>query len=244
MQGKLVPSSEAWALAVKAAHRHAIVLGVFHAIERLTPSLATGAIIETRGELRLVTAAHVFHALLALGEQGRLQIGMHGDTVQLANDRAIRFAPDGVDLAWLPLPGRVEDTVPIPGDSVSSSPPDIDDVVAFVGYPGAFKARTPGTDRVNIGTSEHVLRVRTVEGDQFSMLVDETHTFGAASKRPGFSALDHLEQGGLSGAPIWSVATTPKVVGFVHQGQAFDSKTRKLYAVHARTLIGCNSACE
>jgi hypothetical protein len=222
--------------AIATAHRYSVIVSVFSSVERI-PEMASGIIVESRPGPVLVTAAHVLARFLSLGPNGRLQIGAHRFTLQSVSPTLIHF-DRALDIATLAL--EPADLEPIgkealPLSQIASTSVTEGTLVAFVGYPGQWKQ--PGKcEEVSLGYYEFFGPVRTVEPDQFSLLIDSTYEIRITTTRPNFSLGETESLGGLSGAPIFSAVELPLLVGWIHEGQLFSATDHKLFAVHATRL--------
>jgi hypothetical protein len=223
-------------VAIATAHRHSVLVSVFDAGERI-PELATGSLIAYAEGPVLVTAAHVLHRHLDLANAGRLQIGTNRFTLHSLPKHLIHFS-ETHDIAAVLLD---EDDLPEIGkepfsfSELAASPVKENDLVAFVGYPGQWKdlSRSP---TIFIGSYEFFGPVRTVEDDQFSILVEPWYEFRTTTTRPNFVPGEAKALGGLSGAPIFSATRPPHLVGWIYEGALWSPGDHKLYAVHANAV--------
>jgi hypothetical protein len=219
---------------IATAHRYSVIVSVFDSRE-LVPELATGLLIRITPGLVLVTAAHVVKRYLELGPHGRLQIGAHRFTLQNFPPELLRFSRDH-DVASVIL--EENDLEPIGKDAIqlsqiASSPVAEGALVAFVGYPGQWKS--PGiAPHVSLGYYEFYGPVRTVETDQFSILVEPRYEIRITTTRPNFKPGHTESLGGLSGAPVFSVAAVPQLVGWIYEGSLWSPADHKLFAIHAQ----------
>jgi len=223
-------------LAIATAHRYSVIVSVFDADERI-PELATGSLIACAEGPVLVTAAHVLHRHLDLATAGRLQIGANRFTLHSLPEHLIHFSKTRdiaavlLDEDDLPEIGKE----PFPFPEIAASGVEGNDLVAFVGYPGQWKdlSRSP---TVSLGFYEFFGPVRTVEDDQFSILVEPWYEFRTTTTRPNFVPGEAEALGGLSGAPIFSATRPPRLVGWIYEGSLWSPVDHKLYAVHANAV--------
>jgi len=223
--------------AITAAHLYSVILSVFDSGERV-PEMATGIVVGASDGPILITAGHVLHRFISLGTAGRLQLGDNRFTLQNVPVQLIRFSRFH-DMGALKL--ELSDLLSIgksvfPLNEIATSDVREGDLVAFVGYPGQWK-QSQESGEVSLGSYEFFGPVRTVEPDQFSILVDSTYEIRTMTKRLGFSSDNTQSLGGLSGAPIFSATHPPKLVGWIYEGNLWSRCEHKLYAVHAAALV-------
>ncbi len=220
-------------VAIATAHRYSVIVSVFDADERI-PELATGSLIACAEGPVLVTAAHVLQRHLELAAKGRLQVGANRFTLHSLPECRIHFSKTRDIAAVLLEEGDLPEIgkEAFPFSEFAGSPVEERDLVAFVGYPGQWKdlSRSPS---VSLGTYEFFGAVRTVEDDQFSLLVEPTYEFRTTTTRTRSVPGEAEALGGLSGAPIFSATQPPRLVGWIYEGSLWSPVDHKLYAVHA-----------
>ena len=220
--------------AINAAHRYSVVLSVFR-VETRNPELATGILLDSPRGLLLVTAGHVVQRFLALGAPGRLQIGVHRFTLQSIASESVRFSGKhnvvAINLESSDLDAIRKDALPF--NRVASLPVSEGDLVAFVGYPGYWQEVR--VNDVGLGSYEFFGPVRTVEPEQFSILIDTTYEIRLTTRRRTSVRLTE-SLGGLSGAPVFSTARPPLLVGWIYEGHLRSDRNHQLYGVHADAM--------
>jgi hypothetical protein len=232
---ELVDWDRVKAVTLKTANKYSITLAAFHSVER-KPRLATGTIVQSKAGACLLTAGHVLRHLLELEDHGRLQIGRDQSVLDHVSPASMTIGR-AVDIGCLRLSGSqvAQLALPVlPWDDVSREKVQQGVLVAFIGYPGCWKRERPD-GVVGIGSYEFFGFVQTVENDQFSVRVDDTHEVFVRTTRDDQSPLE-TDVGGLSGAPIFQAADRPKLVGIVSEGAAWSLSAQKIFAVHVETL--------
>lgn len=221
------------------ARQYTLPLLVFNKDKKLKPQTATGIIIKRDTGFMLTTAGHVISGYLKLGENGRLQIGKGGNVLKNVNPSAVSVL-EAVDFGVIKLDEEfvLKNNLPfLPITKLSKHKPKNLDLVIYIGYPGCWK--TVHSEKViNLSPFECIATIETVEDDQFSMRIDESRY-----EIEGTFTKDIEDLGGISGAPIFSLfdfwnskEREPVLIGWIHEGLAWNNLTQKHYAVHSSLI--------
>jgi hypothetical protein len=153
--------------------------------EARRPYVATrSCYVRYAGPPVLVTAYYVLQRFIDLGPSGRLQIGTHRFTLQgippdqmLLSQRhdLVALALDNDDLSAI---GKEM----LPATQIAYQRVVAGQLVAFVGFPGYWKEIRDGRE-VGLGSYEFFGPVRTIEPDQFSLLVEPSYEIAVATTR-------------------------------------------------------------
>ena len=226
-----------WAL--KFVRHHKFIIDIFSS-DYSSFNRATGSIVETGFGLALVTCRHVLEKYVELGERGRIQLGSSRMTVIMPSNDRIKLSDD-CDLGLVILDQELvaEHKLPtIYGGYLCLTSVVPGDFVAFAGYPSDLFVQT-APKVISVKSSGVFGVVRTVQDDQFSLLVNPDEYEGnIPASQPKF------ELGGISGAPVFRFMeagslgfTLPALVGWVHQGAALDKDNAKYYATHLKQVV-------
>jgi hypothetical protein len=197
------------------------------------PAVGSGLIVLFREQYYLITAGHVVTPLAEYGNDGRLQIGRDRYTIKDALSRIeTRSAPD---LAVMRLEAdEVRNTrcrvFPMPSECPI---PEQGTMSVVVGNLGATKSLIPPYGIV-IYPMQFFGRIDTVEFDQFSFRLDDDRY--DAEPPIDSSGTEIADNGGISGAGVFTTTDPPQLLGFVHEGIAWTSREHKIYGVPAHLL--------
>ena len=188
------------------AEHYSIELVIFAAGTESTGNFqfATGSLIRVKEGVALVTSAHVLQEFVAMGSEGRLQLGPNQFVLRPSSARVLRFAKK-IDISVLILSEEEALKLGEPileCDQIVAREVRRFELIGFCGYPGATKTLI-GSRRVAI--QKYLLSgiIDTVELDQFSIRTDE-HRYEIP---PRIEGQPIRPLGGISGAPVFSFVT-------------------------------------
>ncbi|MFH6786301.1 MULTISPECIES: hypothetical protein [Methylobacterium] len=220
---------------LETAQRYALPILVFDSAKQKV-NTATGTIIRTAKGALMATAGHVIEEFVGLGDTGRMQIGGMGYVLKNISADRIKIARN-VDFGVIHLTD--DDALGAKWSIFPDSNLHFDgvqqmDLVAYVGFPGCWK-KIESAKTMVMGRLFCVGAIETIEQDQFSIRIDERRY---DSEQGVAGPLDDL--GGISGAPVFSLLDfrksrmrAPLLVGWIHEGMAWEELNQKHYVVQA-----------